>query len=39
MNREELKQEAKESDHNPEIKAKIRSTRCEMARRRIISKI
>ena len=31
MTREELKQEAKESDGNPEIKAKIRQQQREMA--------
>ena len=39
MTREELKQEAKESDGNPEIKAKIRQTQREMARRRMMSEI
>ena len=37
MTREELRQEAKESDGNPEIKAKIRATQREMARRRMMA--
>ena len=39
MTREELRQEAKESDGNPEIKAKIRAQQREMARRRMMAEI
>jgi flagellar biosynthetic protein FlhB len=39
MTREELRQEAKESDGNPEIKAKIRALQREMARRRMMAEI
>jgi flagellar biosynthetic protein FlhB len=39
MTREELRQESKESDGNPEIKAKIRQQQREMARRRMMSEI
>lgn len=39
MTRQELRQEAKESDGNPEIKAKIRAQQREMARRRMMSKV
>lgn len=39
MTREDLRQEAKESEGNPEIKAKIRATQREMARRRMMSEI
>jgi flagellar biosynthetic protein FlhB len=39
MSREDLRQEARESDGNPEIKAKIRAQRREMARRRMMSEI
>ncbi len=39
MTREEVRQEAKESDGNPEIKAKIRQTQREMARRRMMSEV
>ncbi len=39
MTKEELRQEAKESDGNPEIKAKIRQQQREMARRRMMSEI
>ena len=39
MTREELRQEAKESEGNPEIKAKIRATQREMARRRMMTEI
>lgn len=39
MTREEVRQEAKESEGNPEIKAKIRATQREMARRRMMSEI
>jgi flagellar biosynthetic protein FlhB len=39
MTREEVRQEAKESDGNPEIKAKIRAQQREMARRRMMSEI
>jgi flagellar biosynthetic protein FlhB len=39
MTREEMRQEAKESEGNPEIKAKIRATQREMARRRMMAEI
>lgn len=39
MTREELRQEAKESDGNPEIKAKIRQQQREMARRRMMADV
>jgi flagellar biosynthetic protein FlhB len=39
MTREELRQEAKESDGNPEIKAKIRAQQREIARRRMMAEI
>ena len=39
MTREEVRQESKESDGNPEIKAKIRQTQREMARRRMMSEV
>ncbi len=39
MTRDEVKQEAKESDGNPEIKAKIRQQQREMAKRRMMSEI
>ncbi len=39
MTKEEVKQESKESEGNPEIKAKIRQQQREMARRRMMSKI
>jgi flagellar biosynthetic protein FlhB len=39
MTRQELRQEAKESEGNPEIKAKIRATQREMARRRMMAEI
>lgn len=39
MTRQELTQEAKESDGNPQIKAKIRSQQREMARRRMMSEV
>ena len=39
MTREEQRQEAKESEGNPEIKAKIRATQREMARRRMMAEI
>jgi flagellar biosynthetic protein FlhB len=39
MTREELRQEAKESDGNPEIKAKLRQQQREMARRRMMAEI
>ncbi len=39
MTKEEVRQEAKESDGNPEIKAKIRQQQREMARRRMMSEI
>ncbi|MDB5765054.1 MAG: flhB [Herminiimonas sp.] len=39
MTRQDLRQEAKESDGNPEIKAKIRAQQREMARRRMMSAI
>lgn len=39
MTRQELRQEAKESDGNPEVKAKIRAQQREMARRRMMAKV
>ena len=39
MTRQEIRQEAKESDGNPEIKAKIRQMQREMAKRRMMSEI
>lgn len=39
MSRQDLKQEMKESDGNPEIKAKIRQQQREMARRRMMSEV
>ncbi len=39
MTRQELRQESKESDGNPEIKAKIRAQQREMARRRMMSEV
>lgn len=39
MTKQEVKDEAKESEGNPEIKAKIRQQQREMARRRMMSKI
>jgi len=39
MTKEELRQESKESDGNPEIKAKIRQQQREMAKRRMMSEI
>lgn len=39
MTRQELTQEAKESDGNPQIKAKIRAQQREMARRRMMSEV
>lgn len=39
MTRQELKQESKESDGNPEIKARIRSLQREMARRRMMAAV
>ena len=39
MTRQDLRQEAKESDGNPEIKAKIRAQQREMAKRRMMSEI
>lgn len=39
MTREELKQEAKDSDGNPQIKGKIRQLQREMARKRMMSEI
>lgn len=39
MTRQDVRQEAKESDGNPEIKAKIRQQQREMARRRMMSQI
>lgn len=39
MTKEELKQEAKEQDGNPEIKARIRSIQREMARKRMMSEV
>jgi flagellar biosynthesis protein FlhB len=39
MTREEVRREAKESEGNPEIKAKLRAQQREMARRRMMSEI
>ena len=39
MTKEELRQESKESDGNPEIKAKIRQQQREMAKRRMMAEI
>jgi flagellar biosynthetic protein FlhB len=39
MTRQELRQESKESDGNPEIKARIRNLQREMARRRMMAAI
>ena len=39
MTKEEVKQEAKESEGNPQIKARIRQQQREMARRRMMSEI
>ena len=39
MTREEVRQEAKESDGDPQIKAKIRAQQREMARRRMMSEV
>lgn len=39
MTREEVRQEAKESDGNPEMKAKIRQQQREMAKRRMMAEI
>jgi flagellar biosynthetic protein FlhB len=39
MSRQEVRQEAKESDGNPEIKAKIRQQQREMARRRMMTEV
>lgn len=39
MTRQDVRQEAKESDGNPEIKAKIRAQQREMARRRMMSEV
>jgi flagellar biosynthetic protein FlhB len=39
MSRQDLRQESKESDGNPEIKAKIRQQQREIARRRMMSEI
>jgi flagellar biosynthesis protein FlhB len=39
MSRQDVKQEMKESDGNPEIKAKIRQQQREMARRRMMSEV
>jgi flagellar biosynthetic protein FlhB len=39
MTREELRQEAKESDGNPQIKAKIRQLQREMAQRRMMTEV
>lgn len=39
MTREEVRQEAKESDGDPHIKAKIRAQQREMARRRMMSEV
>lgn len=39
MTRQEVRQESKESEGNPEIKAKIRAQQREMARRRMMTKV
>jgi flagellar biosynthetic protein FlhB len=39
MTKEEVRQEAKESDGNPQIKARVRQMQREMARRRMMSEI
>jgi flagellar biosynthetic protein FlhB len=39
MTRQELRQESKESDGNPEIKAKIRAQQREIARRRMMAEV
>lgn len=39
MTRQEIRQEAKEANGNPQIKAKIRAQQREMARRRMMSKV
>ena len=39
MTKEEVRQEAKESDGNPEIKARVRQQQREMARRRMMSEV
>jgi flagellar biosynthetic protein FlhB len=39
MTRDEVKQESKESEGNPEIKAKIRAQQREMARRRMMAQV
>ncbi|PWF48894.1 flagellar biosynthesis protein FlhB [Massilia glaciei] len=39
MTRQEVRQEAKESDGNPEIKAKVRQMQREMSRRRMMSAV
>ncbi|WP_293775545.1 flagellar biosynthesis protein FlhB [uncultured Oxalicibacterium sp.] len=39
MTRQEIRQEAKESDGNPEIKAKIRQQQREIARRRMMTEV
>jgi flagellar biosynthetic protein FlhB len=39
MSRQELKQESKESEGSPEIKAKVRQQQREMARRRMMSEV
>jgi flagellar biosynthetic protein FlhB len=39
MSRQEVRQEAKESDGSPEIKAKVRQQQREMARRRMMSEV
>lgn len=39
MSRQDVKQEAKETDGNPEIKAKIRQQQREIARRRMMSEV
>ncbi len=39
MSRQDVRQESKESDGNPEIKAKIRQQQREMARRRMMSEV
>ena len=39
MTKEEVRQEAKESDGDPQVKARIRAQQREMARRRMMSEI
>ena len=39
MTKEEVRQEAKETEGDPQLKARIRQTQREMARRRMMSKV